>query len=88
MQDKRKAGYTYMFNFRIITTADGNQIIDRNLKTPYEALTPTQMLEYMEMDNSLAFMDMVERKANQKAEQTRKLAKNPLYKMACMVGLI
>lgn len=29
-----------MFNFRIITTADGNQIIDRNLKTPYDALTP------------------------------------------------
>ena len=46
------------------------------------------MLEYMEMDNSLAFMDRVERKAKQKAEQTRKLAKNPLYKMACMVGLI
>ena len=31
-----------MFNFRIINTADGNQIIDRNLKTPYDALTPTQ----------------------------------------------
>lgn len=77
-----------MFNFRIIDTADGNQIIDRNLKTPYEALTPTQMLEYMEMDNSLAFMNRVERKAKQKAEQTRKLAKNPLYKMARMVGLI
>ena len=77
-----------MFNFRIITTADGNQIIDRILKTPYDALTPTQMLEYMEMDNSLAFMDRVERKAKQKTEQTRKLAKNPLYKMACMVGLI
>lgn len=77
-----------MFNFRIITTADGNQIIDRNLKTPYDALTPTQMLEYMEMDNSLAFMDRVERKAKQKTEQTRKLAKNPLYKIACMVGLI
>lgn len=77
-----------MFNFRIITTADGNQIIDRNLKTPYDALTPTQMLEYMEMDNSLAFMDRVERKAKQKTEQTGKLAKNPLYKMACMVGLI
>lgn len=77
-----------MFNFRIITTADGNQIIDRNLKTPYEGLTTTQMLEYMEMDNSLAFMDRVERKAKQKTEQTRKLVKNPLYKMACMVGLI
>lgn len=77
-----------MFNFRIITTADGNQIIDRNLKTPYEALTPMQMMEYMEMDNSLAFMDRMERKAKQKAEHMRKLAKNPLYKTACMVGLI
>ncbi|WP_462368446.1 hypothetical protein [Roseburia hominis] len=77
-----------MFNFRIIDTADGNQIIDRNLKTPYEALTPLQMVEYTEMDNRFAFMDRVERKAKQKAEQMRKLAKNPLYKMACMVGLI
>ena len=88
MQDKRKAGYTYMFNFRIINTADGNQIIDRNLKTPYEALTPLQMVEYTEMDNRLLIMDRMERKAKQKAEHMRKLAKNPLYKMACMVGLI
>ena len=88
MQDKRKAGYTYMFNFRIITTADGSQIIDRNLKTPYDALTPTQMMEYMEMDNSLAFMDRMERKAREKAEHMRKVAKNPFYRLACMVGLM
>ena len=87
MQDKRKAEYTYMFNFRIITTADGNQIIDRNLKTPYDALTPTQMMEYMEMDNSLAFMDRMERKAKQKAEHMRKVAKNPFYRLACMCGI-
>ena len=36
-----------MFNFRIIDTPDGNQIIDRSLKTPYNALTPLQMVEYM-----------------------------------------
>ncbi len=77
-----------MFNFRIITTSDGNQIIDRNLKTPYDALTPTQMVEYTEMDKSLAFMDRMERKAREKAEHMRKLAKNPFYRMACMVGLI
>lgn len=77
-----------MFNFRIINTADGNQIIDRNLKTPYDALTPAQMMEYTELDNQMAFMDRMERKAKQKAEHKRKLAKNPLYKMACMVGLI
>ena len=77
-----------MFNFRIITTADGNQIIDRNLKTPYDALTPTQMMEYMEMDNSLAFMDRMERKAREKAEHMRRVARNTFYRLACMVGLM
>ena len=43
-----------MFEFRIIDTPDGNQIIDRNLKTPYKALTTLQMVEYLEMDNRLA----------------------------------
>lgn len=76
-----------MFEFRIIDTADGNQIIDRNLKTPYNTLTPLQMLEYMEMDNQLAIMDRIERKARQKAEHMRKLAKNPFYRLACMCGL-
>lgn len=76
-----------MFNFRIINTPDGNQIIDRNLKTPYNALTPTQMVEYTEIDNQLAIMDRLERKARQKAEHIRKLAKNPFYRLACMCGL-
>ena len=76
-----------MFNFRIIDTADGNQIIDRNLKTPYNALTPTQMMEYMEMDNQLAFMDRMERKARAKAERRQKLARNPFYRIACVCGL-
>lgn len=76
-----------MFNFRIIDTADGNQIIDRNLKTPYKALTPLQMVEYMEMDNKLVYMDRVERKARKEAERKRKLERNPIYKMACLCGL-
>ena len=77
-----------MFNFRIINTVDGNQIIDRSLKTPYNALTPTQMLEYTELDNQMAFMDRMERKAREKAEHMKKVARNPLYKMACIVGLM
>ena len=77
-----------MFNFRIIDTADGNQIIDRNLKTPYKALTPLQMVEYLEMDNRLAYMDRVERKARAEAERRRKIARNPIYKMACLCGLV
>lgn len=52
-----------MFNFRIIDTPDGNQIIDRNLKTPLNALTPLQMLEYNEMDNRLAYMDSGQRQS-------------------------
>ena len=77
-----------MFNFRIIDTPDGNQIIDRNLKTPYNALTPLQMVEYLEMDNRLAYMDRVERKARADAERRRKIARNPIYKMACLCGLV
>lgn len=77
-----------MFNFRIIDTPDGNQIIDRNLKTPYSSLTPVQMVEYTEMDNRLLIMDRMEHKERKKAEHMRKIAKNPFYRMACMVGLI
>lgn len=77
-----------MFEFRIIDTVDGNQIIDRNLKTPYKALTPLQMVEYLEMDNRLAYMDRVERKARAEAERRRKIARNPIYKMACLCGLV
>lgn len=76
-----------MFNFRIIDTADGNQIIDRNLKTPYNALTPSQMVEYTEMDNQLAYMDRLEKKARNEADRRRRVAKNPFYRLACMCGL-
>ena len=67
-----------MFNFRIIDTADGNQIIDRNLKTPYNALTPTQMMEYMEMDSQLSFMDRMERITEIFMYQTEKKQKSKL----------
>jgi len=77
-----------MFDFRIIETGDGNQIIDRNLKTPYNALTPNQMMEYMKIDAQFSFMDRVERKARAEAECKRKLVRNPIYKMACLCGLV
>ena len=77
-----------MFNFRIIDTPDGNQIIDRNLKTPYNALTPLQMVEYTEMDARLSFMDRIERKARREAERQRKIARNPFYRLACVIGIL
>lgn len=73
-----------MFNFRIITTADGNQIIDRNLKTPYEALTPTQILEYTELDNQMAFMDRMERKAKRKEEKKPSFANILVHAMGML----
>ena len=77
-----------MFNFRIIDTLDGNQIIDRNLKTPYNTLTPLQMVEYIEMDNKLTYMDRIKRKAMAQADYKQKLIRNPIYKMAYLCGLV
>lgn len=77
-----------MFNFRIINTPDGNQIIDRTLKTPEDSLTAVQLVEYTEMDATLSYMDKLEKKAKKEAEQQRRLARNPLYRVACMCGMI
>lgn len=77
-----------MFNFRIINLADGNQIIDPSLKTPYDSLTPFQMVEYTEMDKMIAYMDRMKRKARTKAERRRKLARNPFVRFACFCGLV
>lgn len=76
-----------MFNFRIINLSDGNQIIDPSLKTPYDSLTPIQMVEYTEIDEMLAYMDRMERKAMEEAERKRKLARNPFVRLACFCGL-
>lgn len=77
-----------IFEFRIINLPDGMQIIDTTLKTPYDALTPLQMAEYIEMDVQIAVMERLECKAQREAERQRKLARNPLYRMACLCGLI
>jgi len=68
---------TMCFDFRVIDTGCGNQIIDRCRKTPYSALTPLQMVEYTEIDNRLAYMDRMERKARAEAKSRRKMARNP-----------
>ena len=77
-----------MFDFRIITCVDGTEVIDRHLKTPYNALTPLQMVEYLEMDHQLAYMDKLERKAKAEADHKRKIARNPIYKLACLCGIV
>lgn len=76
-----------MFDFRIIICTDGTEIIDRSLKTSYNALTPLQMLEYIELDKQLSIMEKLERKVNREKQRRRKLARNPLYRIACLCGL-
>ena len=63
-----------MFNFRLINTKDGNQIIDTSLKTPYESITPIDMQRQ-------------ERKRQKEAVHTRRFAHNPLWKLACICGM-
>ena len=77
-----------MFNFRLINTPDGNQIIDCSLKTPYDSLTPLQMVEYTEVDNRLAYMERMERKQKREAEHKRKFTYKLFHKVACACGIM
>lgn len=77
-----------MFNFRLINTPDGNQIIDTTLKTPYSSLTPLQMVEYIEMDNQLTYMERMERKQQREAERKQKPTYKFFHKIACTCGIM
>lgn len=73
-----------MFDFRIISMPDGTQIIDRNLQTPYNALTCARMLDYIEVEEQLAFSDRQRRRAQRKRKRA---LSNKLYKFACLCKL-
>ena len=77
-----------MFNFRLINTPDGNQIIDTTLKTPYSSLTPIQMVEYTEVDNRLAYMERMEREQKIEAEKQRKFIYRFIHKLAYVCGIM
>ena len=49
------------FNFRIIKAGNGTEVIDNTLSTPYNALTPMQMLDYVNVENSLYFAERQKR---------------------------
>lgn len=77
-----------MFDFRIIDTEDGNQVIRRDLKTPYSALTLLQYIEYTNMEVQLYIADRQKKKFLKEAERRQKLARNPFVRFACFCGLI
>lgn len=57
-----------MFQFRIIPCDDGTDIIDPSLKTPYDSLTPSEMVEYMEVDSAMHYIGIM-RKREQRTAQ-------------------
>lgn len=75
-----------MFEFRIINTPDGNQVIDRTLKTPYSSLSPMQMLEYTEMYNSMCHMDRLE--AKRKSKRKKRIKKEKIEKIVITICAI
>ena len=77
-----------MFNFRLIDLPDGNQVIDCRLRTPYNSLTATQMMEYIEIDNLLYAFEQQKKKEQKEAERQRRIARNPLLRFACFCGII
>ena len=77
-----------MFNFRLINTPDGNQIIDTTLKTPYDSITAVEMLEYMEVDARLAYIERIELKQKREAEHKRKFIYKLFHKVACVCGIM
>ena len=77
-----------MFNFRLINTPDGNQIIDTTLKTPYDSITAVEMMEYMEVDARLEHMRRMERKQQREAEHKRKFIYKLFHKVACVCGIM
>lgn len=77
-----------MFNFRIIPAPNGVDVIDKTLKTPYKALTPVQMMEYIETERRLYAMEQAAKRTAREAERKRKMARNPFYRIACVLGII
>lgn len=77
-----------MFDFKIINLTDGNQVIDRNLKTPYNVLTAVQMVEHIEVDILLTIADRMKREKQREQEHRRRIARNPFYRLACLCGIV
>ena len=73
-----------MFDFRIIEGQNGSQVIDTTLKTPFESLTPVQLIDYIEVEEQLLYMKKL--KAKQAKQSKRK--RNPLLRLANVFGII
>lgn len=64
-----------MFNFRIITTAEGLEIIDRTLSTSSDLLNPFELMDYVKLEDTLAFMDRKRRISRKRSSTQKKTCK-------------
>ena len=65
----------FKFNFRIIKTSNGVEIIDSTLSTPYNSLTLMQMIDYINVEDMLY---LAEKQNKAKVEEVKD---NFLYKI-------
>ena len=77
-----------MFEFRLINTPDGNQVIDTTLKTPYNSITPVEMVEYKEVEDALYYEEIQKRKQRREEERKQKFTYRFIHKVACMCGIM
>lgn len=73
------------FDFRIIKQEDGTEIFDQSLSTPYGSITPIQMLEYIEADNQIAFMERIKKKEQMEQKRNKRTL---LHKAIALWSLI
>lgn len=69
------------FNFRIIKCSNGIEVIDNTLSTPYSALTPMQMIDYINVENSLYSMNRAVKKAKHKSNSVFSAIKTNLRRV-------
>ncbi len=77
-----------VFNFAIINVSDGIQVIDRTVTTKSNTLNPIELLDYMELDAQLVFMDKLKRKARQEAERRKRVSYKLRHRIACLCRLL
>ena len=74
-----------MFKFRLIDMPNGIQIIDENLMTPYDSITPEQMIDYIRVEQAMNVIKIHKRNREVYNMRGRKTIKAVLFKIACMI---
>ena len=71
------------FSFRIVTNADGVEIINPRQSTEFDSLNLKELRRYLDVEEQLYYLERRKRQAREE-ERRRKL----LYKLAVLLGVI